>query len=140
MSVFDLNFLAITAVAVLNMVLGFLWYSPKVAGKRWLKLISQSETDIEQSKSKAWRGRTYFFIFLGSFVTSFVLANVVFYHAATSVYEGVLSGFWVWLGFVAMTGISSVFFEKKPQELFFINTGFQLLSLVVDGAILAVWR
>jgi hypothetical protein len=44
-------------------------------------------------------------------------------------------GFWTWLGFVAVSTIGTVTFERKPS----LNNGYTLLSLLMMGAILAVW-
>ena len=52
---------------------------------------------------------------------------------------GLFAAFLSWLGFVAFTGINSVTYEHKPVKLYLINTGFQLVSMLIMGAILAVW-
>lgn len=46
-------------------------------------------------------------------------------------------GFWFWLGFIAVTTLSQVIYENRPMQLFVINNGFRLLSLVIMGAIVA---
>lgn len=48
-------------------------------------------------------------------------------------------GFCLWLGFIAVTTLSQVIYENRPMQLFVINNGFRLLSLVIMGAIVATW-
>jgi hypothetical protein len=40
---------------------------------------------------------------------------------------------------VAATHVACVFGERRPIGLFAINTGYQLISLLIMGAILATW-
>jgi len=48
-------------------------------------------------------------------------------------------GFFNWLGFVAVVTIGTVTYLRKPFQLFLIQNGYLLLSLLAMGAILAVW-
>ena len=76
---------------------------------------------------------------LGSFVMAFVLVQAIRYAGAVTVPHGMAVGFWTWLGFVAVSTIGTVTFERKPFKLFLLNNGYTLLSLLIMGAILAVW-
>ncbi len=42
--------------------------------------------------------------------------------------------------FVATVTLGSVLYEKRSFSLYALNNGYQLVSLVVMGAVLAVWR
>ncbi len=52
--------------------------------------------------------------------------------------EGALAGVITWLGFVATTRASAVLFEKRPLGLYWINAGYDLISLALMGTILAL--
>ena len=43
----DINFLAVLVAALVPMVLGFIWYNPKVMGTAWMK-----ETGLTDEKMK----------------------------------------------------------------------------------------
>ena len=49
------------------------------------------------------------------------------------------TGFWLWLGFVATTQLSTVIFEERNFGLYLLNVGYQLVACLVCGAVLAVW-
>lgn len=49
------------------------------------------------------------------------------------------AGFWAWLGFVATIMLGMTLWEGKPFRLYLLNAGYQLLNLLVMGAILAAW-
>jgi hypothetical protein len=59
---------------------------------------------------------------------------------AETVKSGALTGFWLWLGFIATSNLETVLFESRPLGLYFINNGYHLVGLLGMGALLAVWR
>lgn len=133
-----INYLAVLIAAVVQMILGFLWYGP-LLGKEWIRLSGMSEKKIEETKSKGM-GKTYVMSFVSALVMSYVLAHIVYFSGASDISMGVQSGFWVWLGFVATTMTGMVLWDGKPWKLYFINSGYYLIALMVMGAILAVWQ
>lgn len=137
----DINYLAVVVAAVASMVLGFLWYGP-VFGKPWMQLMGFTKESIEKMKGKGM-GKTYAFMAIGSLVTAFVLAHALTFASAytetTGVAAGLMVGFWNWLGFVAPVQMGAQLWEGKPWKLFLITSGFYLVSLCVEGVILALW-
>ncbi len=85
-------------------------------------------------------GKTYAWTFVGSLVTAAVLGKFVGTMGATSIGAGAAVGFWAWLGFVATVTLGSVLYEKRSFSLYALNNGYQLVALVVMGAVLGVWR
>ncbi len=136
----SLNYVAMLVVVIVSMVLGMAWYSPLLFGKIWMKHIGlhqKSKEEMEKMKKEA--GPAYIGTVITSFVMAYVMSHFVDYLQATTAVAGALSGFWLWLGFVATTSLSGYLFEKKPLVLYFINNGFNLVNMVLAGAILAVW-
>lgn len=131
----DVNFLAVLIAAVVSMAIGAYWYSPKGFGKQWAELTGKNLDSIDKKAAN----KSYAMMFVASFVTAFVLANLVRLAGATTVMEGIMVGFWVWLGFVATVQIGVVLWDQKPAKLFYINTLYSLVTLAVNGAILALW-
>ncbi len=133
----DVNLLAVLVAAVLQMALGFLWYSPMLFGNTWMKLAG---IKTDPKKVKAEMPKSAFFGFLTALVMVFILAQVVGYTQAKTLVDGVMSGFWMWLGFVATVMAGIVLWEGKPFKLYALNVGYYLVTLVISGAILALWR
>jgi hypothetical protein len=131
----DINLLAVLIAAILNMLIGWLWYSPLLFGKVWLAAIGKSQEEIKQSST----GPLYVINTIASLVTAYVLAHIVDYAAATTAATGAQTGFWVWLGFVAMTLLPVYLFEMRPKKLYFIYVTYQLISFIVMGVVLAIW-
>jgi hypothetical protein len=131
-----LSYLATIVAAIAQFILGFLWYGP-LFGKPWRSLMGVSQ----QSTSGGGMGMTTLvWTFIGSLVTAGVLRKLATMVGARTVGAGVGLGAWVWLGFIATVMLGSVLYEKRPVKLFILNNGYQLVSLVVMGAIVAAWR
>lgn len=139
MPIIQINYVAILVSAVVFMFLGYLWYGP-FFGKLWMKLIGATQKDMDAAK--AGMAKTYAISFIGALVTTYVLAHFVSVGQAASFGTGATIGFWAWLGFVATTGVNEFIYSPKPKpwKLYWLNQGYWLVSLLIAGGILAVWK
>jgi flagellar biosynthesis protein FlhB len=135
----DVNYLAILVSGIVAMIIGGLWYSPLLFGKAWMKLMGFGKKDIEKAKAKGM-GKIYLVNFLASLVMFYVLAWLIGAIGAAGFAEGVVVGFWVWLGFNASVLIAGVLWENRPFNLYLINVTYWLVILLLNGGIIAVWR
>lgn len=135
----DVNYLAVVVAAIAYMALGFFWYSPAGFGKPWMKLVGMTEEHMKNA-GKGMQ-KTYAISFVAALLMAYVLGVFVDLAEASTVAAGVQVGFWAWVGFVATTGANEFLFAVKPKpwKLYWINQGYLLVSLLVAGAILAVW-
>jgi Protein of unknown function (DUF1761) len=129
-----IHFFPILAAAIAKIVLGALWYSPVLFINPWRRM-----TGITEEQMKAGMAKTLVVDVVGSFVMAFVLFHAIRYAEATTVLQGLTVGFFCWLGFIAVATSTTVTYERKPFALFLLNNGYLLISLLVMGAILAVW-
>jgi hypothetical protein len=134
----SINYLAVLVGGIINMALGMLWYSPVLFGKQWMALSGRTPADMEAAKQKGMTG-SYIVAFIGALVMAYVLSYIVDYAHAETIVEGAQAGFWSWLGFIATTQLGIVLWEGKPKSLYMINAGYYLVSLLIMGAILAIW-
>ncbi len=124
----QIDLLTVLVAAVLNMVIGFFWYSKWLFGPTWMKL-----RKVKEEKGKI---ANMIYAFIVSLVIAYFLGFFEAYLQVTTVTDGMFVGFCLWLGFVATTQISGYIWCEKPLKLFFINTGCKLLSfLVMSGVI-----
>ncbi len=133
----SVNFLAIIVAAIVNMALGFVWYGP-LLGKQWMKLSGRTKESMEKEKKDM--PMVMASLFVGALVTAYILALFIKYAGATTFEIGAKIGFMAWLGFVATTMLADVLYEKKNKQLAAINLGYNLVALLTNGAILAVWK
>jgi hypothetical protein len=130
----QLHILPILGATVARMALGALWYSPVLFLKLWMNLTGISEQQMKQGMGGKIAGDI-----LGSFVMAFVMAHMVGWAGVTEVLGGLAVGFLCWIGFVAVSSLNTVTYEKRPFKLFALHNGYNLLSLLAMGVILAVW-
>lgn len=136
-----INFLAIFVTGVVSFLLGWLWYSDFVFGRRWRFLNGVSEeSHQEMSRDKKRMMKSMGIYFLSLLIMTGVLARVLFYMGAYGIRDGLETAFWVWFGFVVPSMLGMVLWEKKSWEYYFINVGYILLALVVSGVILTLWH
>jgi hypothetical protein len=124
------------------MAIGSIWYGPLFGG-RWMKLSGITPDAMDPAKASGM-GKTYLLAFAGSLVMSYVLAHSLVFAAAyfkmSGISAGLMSGFWNWLGFIAPVTLSAVLWEGKPWALWVLMNGYYLVTLLVMGTILSVWR
>jgi uncharacterized protein DUF1761 len=141
MHMHSLNWLAVFVAAIAAMVLGFLWYSPLLFAKAWIREMGYDRNDkakMEEMRKSA--GPAYAGSFVASLVSAFTLALILHGLRAEDLHFGLMAGFHIWLGFVATVQFTGALFAKQTMKLFAINTGYQLVCYLVMSAILTVRR
>lgn len=128
----SINLLAVLVAGILSTILGGLWYSNFAFGKQWKKL-----TGVKQGKLP--RKRSMALGFLATLFIAYVLALFIDYSEATTFLQGLSAGFQIWLGFIATATLMPIIYEGKSLKLYILNNGYNLLSLLVMGAIIAIW-
>jgi hypothetical protein len=129
----SISWLAVLVAAIVRFAIGAGWYTA-LFGKRWRELMKVPEGAAQDGFVQAMVVG-----FITDLVMAYVLARFVAHYDPT-LWGGILVGFMAWLGFVATVMAGSIVYEKKPMELIGINGGYQLVTLVVMGAILGVWH
>lgn len=136
----DINYWAVLVTAVVQMIIGAIWYSPSMGfGKSWMKLAGIKPGKINAEKKKAMT-RSYILVFVSALVLNFVLANFVIYMTASGFLEGAFVGFMIWVGFILTSMLGMLLWEGRPFKLYLINVFYYLVSLAITGGILAVWH
>ena len=141
MHIHGLNLLAVLVAAISTMVVGFLWYSPILFAKPWMREMDYDPADkarVQEMQKSA--GPAYMGSFVASLVSAFVLALFFHWLRVQSLHLGLMTSFHVWLGFVATVQLTGALFMKQSMKLFAINTGYQLVCYLAMGAILTVWK
>lgn len=133
----DVNLIGVVLAAVAAMIVGFVWYSPILFGKQWMKMVGMKESDVKAKSPQAMKG--YAVSLLTAFLMAYVLAHFLAYAGAITISDGLTGAFWAWLGFVLTTQAPMAAFEKKPAKLFFINVGHYLAAMLAMGVILVYW-
>ena len=136
----QVNYLAVFLAAVASMIVGFLWYSPMIVGKPWMKLMGYTAEGLKKEQKKM--GTLYGISFVVALITAYVLSHVMTMSQTTLGYDrfmaGLSSAFFMWLGFVMPVQLTDQIFGAKKWMLFAINTGYQLIALLAMGVVIGM--
>ena len=136
-----INWLPVLVSAVAMMLIGFLWYSPVLFAKPWMREMGidpNDKTKIEAMRKSA--GTAYFISFITAIVSAFTVALFFHWMHIVDLHMALMVAFHIWIGFVATVQLTGALFAKQSMKLFAINTGYQLVCYLATGAILASWR
>lgn len=159
----EINFLAMAVASLATLVVGFIWYHPKVFGTVWMQASGLTEDKLKNGNMLKIFGLT---IILSLLMTVILMSLVVHQTGAYGMIGGpaaddVLPSFQVFMddygtkfrtfkhgalhGFLAglffafpITAINGLF-ERKSTKYIFINGGYWIVSLTIMGAIICGW-
>jgi len=160
----EFNYLAILVAAVVPMVLGFLWYNPKLFGNAWMRESGMTEEKMKSRNMGVIFGVSFLLSILLAFFMQFLTIHQIGalgmiggdstvegvlpsykafmddYGSAFRTYKhGALHGFLAGIFIVLPVMGTNGLFERKSWKYIFINVGYWTLCLTVMGAIICGW-
>ena len=157
------NFYAVLVSSLVTLLVGAIWYNPKVFGTIWMKETGMTEEKAKQSNMAKVFGLTIFYSLLLSLLMPALVIHQMgalgmiggdpalakpSYTAFLADYgdafrtfkHGALHGFMSGL-FLALpiTAINSLF-EQKSWRYILINAGYWIVSMTIMGAIICGWK
>ena len=134
----EINIWAVLLATLSSMVVGSVWYTPKVFGSYWMRVAKVSPSGDAKDAVKP---------ILITLVVSFVSALVLAGSAAISqhFYGGnflantLITAVILWAGFTAARFITHDAFEGRPAGLTILNCAHELVTLVVMGLIIGLF-
>jgi hypothetical protein len=135
-----INYPAVLVSGVLIFVLGGLWYSPLLFAKPWIALMKLSEEEIKKAAASSNMPLMYFMAFVCGLLVSLSMALLIGKYGEMSITGGLKLGFICWLGFAAATSFATAIFSMQDKRLWLINSGYNLVSFLIAGALLTAWR
>lgn len=128
-----ISYLAVLIAAIVAFVFGAVYYG--ALGKPWMKAARIDPSEANMSPV----------LFITSFVAELVMAWVlagVIGHLGTgevTLWNGVVSGLFVWLGFMATTVAVNQRYQGFGWDLTLIDAGHWLGVAVIMGAVIGWW-
>jgi hypothetical protein len=159
----EINFLAILSASVSALVVGFVWYNPKVFGNAWMKAAGMTDEQVKGGNMAKIFGLALLFAIMLTFslqgitihqMGAFSLVGGDVENALPSyqafmddygdafrtfkhgVFHGVLAGIFIVLPILGTNAL----FERKGAKYIFINTGYWIVTLGIMGGIICGWR
>ncbi len=128
------NWLAVMVAAAIYLSVGRLWYSRLLFGTRWLEL-----TSAPQERIATGAARPLIIDSVMSLIVAIILSSQIHFIRADGALGGAIVGLANWLGF-SFTAHAALFVrEGRPLQLVAIDSGCNLVALVVIGTLLGYW-
>lgn len=159
----EFNFIAIIVAALVPLIVGFIWYNPKVFGNAWMQASGMTEEQIKGGNMAKIFGLSLLFAFL----LAFMLPTLVNHQMAAvsltggdvenalpsfqafmddygdafrtfkhGVLHGVLAGIFIALPILGTNAL----FERKSTKYILINSGYWIVTLGIMGGIICGWK
>ena len=134
----DVNWPAVVVAGVAYFILGGIWYAPPVLGKPWMRATGMTP---EQAGGEGGGPGPAIFVapLLGYLVSAIATAMLAEATGTDSISEGLTLGLVVGLGYAAVFAAVTATFSvswPKPWTWFWITASYNLLGLLITGAIL----
>ncbi|MFQ5529606.1 MAG: DUF1761 domain-containing protein [Gemmatimonadota bacterium] len=133
----EINYVAVLVAALSVFALGALWYGP-LFGKAWLASQVASTEDLEAASGS--KAQTFGLSLAAYFVMALALGMFVFLINPPDLSRGLWLAAVVCVGFALPGTLTSVVYSANRMTLFWINGGYQVVSFLLMGAILTLWR
>ena len=140
MDLSSVNWLAVFACVIVSMISGSLWYNPKTFFPAWWKGIGKSGEPGSTPGMREGMALTWTLTVLSSFVQAVAMSFMVKVMGSMNAGSGALTGFMLWLGFIAPTYLVNKLFAGHGLKVWAIETGNHLVNFLLFGAILGAWH
>ncbi len=138
----DLNYVVPFIAAIVSMGLGFLWYSPFVFGKPFMKESGMTQESVDEymkNGGKEKMAKTYAITFIVSVVTAIVVSALLYSLVIVGIWGYVFVAFSLWLGFSFPVALNHVLFGKDSVTYLAITSGYQFVSIVFTTLIIGIF-
>lgn len=135
----EVNYMAVVLAMASTMVIGSIWYTPKVFGNKWMQWAKLDKKQME--KNGLW---PILITVVASLVTAYVLAHVAYlsnqFFQNSFLQDSLTTAFWVWLGFTAARIITHDAFEGRRKKLTLLTISHELVTFMVMGLVIGLLK
>lgn len=133
-----LNLWAVLLASGASFVFGGIWYG--VLSQQWMAAAGLSDDEVKgRGGPSPW---PFVITFIAQTIMAWTLAGILLHLARSGVpatlKNGMISAFFIWLGFVATTLVVNHQFQLQKAALTLIDSGHWLGVMLIQGAILGM--
>ncbi|HEX9128317.1 MAG TPA: DUF1761 domain-containing protein [Gemmatimonadaceae bacterium] len=132
------NYSAVLVAAIVVFVLGWLWYSPLLFYKPWMRARGMDPA-VAMAGAKMPTGKLAIEL-VRCLVLAYVIAHFVALLAVSDWFIAAHFGLLLWIGFPVVLLVGSILWENVPVKVAAIHAGDWLVKLLVIPIILSVWH
>jgi len=132
------NNIAVLVAAIVVFVLGWLWYSPLLFYKPWMRARGMDPA-VAMAGAKMPTGKLVIEL-VRCLVLAYIVAHFVAALGITNWMGAVHFGIFLWIGFPVVLLVGSILWENTPVKVAAIHAGDWLVKLLVIPIIVSVWQ
>ena len=132
------NFISVLVQAVVIFVLGWLYYSPLLFYKPWMRARGLDPAAAMQGAKMP--GGKLLLEFVRCFVLAYIVTGLLTLLGVTSLLIAVHTGIMLWIAFPVILLAGSAMWENVPKKVVAIHAGDWLVKLIVVPIIATFWR
>ena len=162
------NMIVVALSALVPLVIGFIYYNPKVLGTAWMKVSGMTEEKMKEGKMAVIYGSAYALSFIAAFMLFMLVVHQTDYHSILinepgygvdgseimgqintfmetygnnfrTFKHGALHGGVIGLFIGLPILVTNGLFEGKGFKYGFINAGYWIITFALMGGILCQW-
>ncbi|HEX5958486.1 MAG TPA: DUF1761 domain-containing protein [Hyphomicrobiaceae bacterium] len=126
-----MTYWAVLVAAIASFLFGGLWYG--IFGSVWLRAANLPESE---GKRPGRNALPFIVAFVAQLLMAYILAGTIGHLGAVTARSGVITGAFVWLGFVITSLVVNHAFQGARPLLTLIDGGHWLGVLLIQGAII----
>lgn len=138
MNVPAINYIAVVLATLSSMIVGSIWYTPKVFGNYWMKAANVTPSGNGKDAIKPIA-----ITVVVSFITAWVLAGAAYisfdFYGGSFFLNALITGIILWAGFTAARFITHDAFDGRPTGLTVLNVAHEFVTIVIMAVIIGVW-
>jgi len=132
------NYIAVLVATIVVFVLGWLWYSPLLFYKPWMRARG-IDPAVAMAGAKMPTGKLAIEL-VRCFVLAYIVAHFVAALGINSWFIAVHFGLLLWIGFPVILLTGSILWDNVPVKVAAIHAGDWLVKLLVIPIIVTVWQ
>lgn len=131
-----INYVAVVIAAVVAWLAGAVWYMALC--KTWTAALGKTLEQMHAERARPGAFLPFVYSFVAELVIAWMMAGVLGHLGAgqVTVRNGIISGAFVWFGFVLTTMLVNNSFAGRNPRLLLIDGGHWLLVLVLIGGVI----
>jgi hypothetical protein len=129
-----LSFPPILIAGIAAVLIGFLWYHPRVFGGAWMRMSNITPEMANADRRSMWLRALV--AMLGSMLAAYFMGYFGLVLGVADWVGALQLALWCWIGFVAPTMLGVVLWERKPLALYLINSLYWLVVFALTALVL----
>ncbi len=129
-----INFVAVLVAAVAGWLASAVWYMS--LGPLYQSALGKTPEQCKEEMKKPGAFLPFLYALIGNLVIAWMLAGVLGHLGQVTIKNGVITGAFLWFGFILTTMVVNFCFSGRDKRLLAIDLGNWLIVMVLIGAVI----